>query len=668
MPILSPNKKAGCGNPAASRVTIALTFGAACSIAVSSLPTNSLASDPSLACKALLTSNLSGYGPGKFYNDKNDWTTGNTAADWSLTNVTSVQWFPPGKYSSQGSAVYDLPGFCYIRATQKPYASFGTDFWVQTDSILNIEIALPDPAVWNGEFVGVGNGGYGGSTSLSTVDNQVYGGPSDTNLATMPCNGAMCFNKFSLFWDIQSEHAAAKTDLGTGNGYSNLEGYNLAAYNPASGCDTSRHGTSTYYCQDRIKNFGRNATHFMTEGAKKIMSYFYSSQPRQNNFAGCSAGGQQGMAEAIFYPNDYDNIIVGAPPLQRTNAHSRFVYDFRQFEDKSLSGVAATGQYGDSGNSGALYSIYNYVLSKCDWLDGATDGIITDPPACLNFIGASNLKNFINGLPGLSSAVKTALQNLYVGNPSGTSINAHPVGSELGWSQTITGIYTTKWEPILDFIDYWVWGPSWSSSNFTLPTSVTTMQTAIGQLVDIRGYTHLSGFLGATTTAGVPAGKKLIIYHGWADPIVNPQDTVDYYNAVQADKRNTSADLENLAVVLIPGATHCASNGHDTTYTAVDHNTFAHLDYTAAGLPVNINPLNVLHDWANASTSANPHPAFPSGDSEVLVGWPSTASNSPCASSTQTPKMGRPMCPYPKKATLIAGKTDLCSASSFTCQ
>ncbi|HTA29207.1 MAG TPA: tannase/feruloyl esterase family alpha/beta hydrolase, partial [Candidatus Cybelea sp.] len=47
---------------------------------------------------------------------------------------------------------------------------------------------------------------------------------------------------------------------------------------------------------------------------------------------------------------------------------------------------------------------------------------------------------------------------------------------------------------------------------------------------------------------------KLIIWHGWADPALPPQATVDYYRQLQAHDPNAS---DYCRLFMVPGCLHC---------------------------------------------------------------------------------------------------------------
>jgi feruloyl esterase len=126
-------------------------------------------------------------------------------------------------------------------------------------------------------------------------------------------------------------------------------------------------------------------------------------------------------------------------------------------------------------------------------------------------------------------------------------------------------------------------------------------------------------------------GGKLIVYHGTADPVFSPNDTIAWYDAVNAGDSTAPAYAR---MFLVPGMNHC-SGGPATDRFSM---------------------LTALENWVEHGTApesvvAKVNPADPD---VVAKGWPATRT--------------RPLCAYPKQAMLKAGATDLESASSFVCQ
>jgi feruloyl esterase len=127
-----------------------------------------------------------------------------------------------------------LPGFCRIAATLAP----------TSDSEINIEVWMPF-STWNGKFLGLGNGGFGGLF--------LYG----IMARYLPLN-----------------YAIAQTDMGTSPGAT--LGFRVLTGHPEKQID-----------------YATRSTNLMTARAKKIIEAFYGEPPKYSYFVGCSGGGDQ---------------------------------------------------------------------------------------------------------------------------------------------------------------------------------------------------------------------------------------------------------------------------------------------------------------------------------------------------------------------------------------
>ena len=53
------------------------------------------------------------------------------------------------------------------------------------------------------------------------------------------------------------------------------------------------------------------------------------------------------------------------------------------------------------------------------------------------------------------------------------------------------------------------------------------------------------------------AGGKLLIWHGWADPLILPQRTVSYFEEAVRANGGAAALTENARLFMVPGHGHC---------------------------------------------------------------------------------------------------------------
>lgn len=166
-------------------------------------------------------------------------------------------------------------------------------------SNINVEVWLPEASVWNGRFLGLGNGGSAGKINPGSLAG--------------PCAGG---------------YAVATTDMGT-------------APNADSGVGN----------KEVWKDFGFRATHLMTVAAKQVVQAFYGKGPELSYFVGGSTGGQQALQEAQRYPEDYDGITASVPAHCRTPLHAYFLWNdqilkkcpFNKTQEASV--IAACNEY-----------------------------------------------------------------------------------------------------------------------------------------------------------------------------------------------------------------------------------------------------------------------------------------------------------------------------------
>ena len=148
----------------------------------------------------------------------------------------------------------NLPAFCRVVASVKD----------APDSDVRVELWMPNDG-WKGVFHVNGNGGYA---------------------------GVLAYNYGAMEAAIQRGYASAETDLGTA---------------PA----TPLNGDALVGHPDKWKDWGMLGTHEAAVAGKQIANAFYGADAKRSYFTGCSTGGQQGLIEAQYYPDDFDGILAG---------------------------------------------------------------------------------------------------------------------------------------------------------------------------------------------------------------------------------------------------------------------------------------------------------------------------------------------------------------------
>lgn len=381
----------------------------------------------------------------------------------------------------------------------------------------------------------------------------------------------------------------------------------------SSSTDTGHESTDSAWLLDRqrVIDYGYRAIHEMTVKAKAVIDAHYSRAPEYSYFNGCSTGGRQGLMTAQRYPDDYDGIVSGAPVFRFTRLHMGQLWTAHA----TLKKPGAVLSRED------LTRVSEAALAQCDAQDGVKDGIVTDPRTC-DFDPAK--------LHGFSAAQIEALKLIYQGavNPR-TGVPIYPglePGGEgpqpgnPGWSLIMNGR-----EPFA--IDNAVIGamgfgnPNWDWRTFDFDADVDLVDAKVAGVLnavnpDLRDFKSRGG--------------KLIVWHGWNDPGVMPQQTIDYYDDVveyasKATGGNGAALTdEYLRLFMLPGVGHCRGGaGPDQA------------DWMAA-----------LAGWVEKGEKPARITARSERDGKVV--------------------MTRPLCPHPQVAR-YRGRGDTNDAASFEC-
>lgn len=455
----------------------------------------------------------------------------------SATDVTSGTFTPPGSTTP----ITGLPPFCRVTATLTP----------TVDSNIKIEVWLPETN-WNGRFLGTGGGGYQGVITYS-------------ELAT----------------GIQTGYAAANTDLGTGSSGCNplfcgSDGNKGNALAIAFG-DPADPSTGLFGHPERIKDFGYRAIHLMTVRGKEIVKAFYPRAANKAYFAGCSTGGQNALMEAQRFPHDYDGIVAGAAAFNRTHLH---MWALSVWQDTHASATRFM-------LPAQMPVINKAVLAQCAGQDGGakTDAFLTDPRDCRFDPKVLQCKGGEVPPACLTPDQVTTMRNYYLGavDPvTGEIINPGPArGSETDNVLALGLVFAEQLpEPAFDGLFYWVYG-----ANFGIPTSPTNFANFDFHHDIGRVDEQLAPVLNATSTdlsEFREHGGKLLMYHGWADPLLPSQASINYFNALVrnghafaqpahlGDDDPVLKETQSYArLFMVPGMYHCSGGPGPNVFDAL---------------------------------------------------------------------------------------------------
>lgn len=402
--------------------------------------------------------------------------------------------------------------------------------------------------------------------------------------------------------------------LGTGNGgysgaidHAAMERALRLGY-AAGGSDTGHSGDDLKFAvghPEKIDDWAWRAVHVMTETAKPILRGYYGRFAAQSYFSGCSTGGQQALTEAQRFPADYDGIVAGDPGNNRVRLNMGFLWSWLAVHKDPSTPLPPS----------KLPLINRAAVAACDALDGVKDGLISDPRACQFDPGVLLCKGADAG-DCLTASQVAAVRAVYDGarNPrTGQRLFAGWArGSESGWA----GYFAGQREPArLDFWRYWVFDdPAWDFRTFDFDRDAayadSKMAVAAATAPDLTAFKQRHG--------------KLLMYHGWADPVVPPEDGIAYYQSVETAMGGPRETAAFFRLFMVPGMGHCSGGPGPSSFDA----------------------LGALDKWVAQGTAP-----------DRIV-----ASHSSAGTVDRT----RPLCPYPQVARWNgAGSID--AAASFAC-
>lgn len=425
-----------------------------------------------------------------------------------ITAADSV--IPPATVGGQAITV----PFCRVQVTHtRPYDI------VPGDADIYSEVWLP--AAWNGRYLGTGNGGSAPAISYSALNSGIKAGFATANTSM----------------GTHSEPALGALDFSFGVGHPH-----------------------------RVINFGYLATHLMTIAAKNITNTFYGISPAHSYFTGCSTGGQQAMAEAQRYPEDYDGIVVGAGAFNRIPTHEKgvWVYQTNQFLDPPEDFTRDPDHYIPLAK---WANITKAVIAACDGLDGVLDGLIDDPREC-NFDVKAMICQGADAPTCLTPGQAHTMNQIWRGT-------FNPRTRKLIVSGLTKG---SEWDPSpLGF------GPFFYPAAYEGPEPSQPQSPLLGELVNwARGFENfdmryfdwdrdaaivdhdLARILNAVNPDLRPfkeRGGKLIMYHGWADPLVYSLESPNYYEDVLETMGGVNKVKHFARLFMVPGMGHCGLGG-----------------------------------------------------------------------------------------------------------
>jgi feruloyl esterase len=365
------------------------------------------------------------------------------------------------------------------------------------DDKVKIFIALPIKG-WNGRFQGVGGGGFSGG------------------------------NPNALRQPVAAGYAAGATDTGHEGGSGSFA--------------LDANGRLNWML---IRDNAYLGIHEMTVTGKALAEAFYGKPPRYSYFNGCSTGGRQGLMEAQRYPDDYNGILSGAPAINWPKLHVEQLWGHLvMLADKNLVSQCK------------LDAAVAAAITACDAIDRVKDGVLEDPRRC-----TFDPKELVGVTPPGCSPISTAdadvIRKIWEGprRRDGTFLwYGLPRGA--GFALSATGGTPPAGRPFgitLDWFRYFLTqNPQWDWTTLTYASYEQLWDQSVEQFNGVIGTDNpdLSAFR--------DRGGKLIAWHGWADPLIYAEGTIDYYGRVLKHMGGAEKTASFIRLFMAPGVGHCA--------------------------------------------------------------------------------------------------------------
>ena len=464
---------------------------------------------------------------------------------------------------------------------------------IQSSSNTSFNMGLLLPSNWNGRMMATGNPGFGGGTRWDFMGRSLQYGPA----------------------------ATLSTDTGHVGKPNNIS---FAINDP-----------------NAVIDWSWRSLHDSTVLGKQIAKAFYGNEIKHSYYTACSNGGRQGMKEVQDFPDDYDGVLIGAPPWQITHLHPW---------------ALQLGIWNLPNNSAAHIPSWKFpmiakaMLEQCDPQDGVTDQIVMEPYSC-NFSAEALLCNKTSNhstcLTGPQIDTLSLMYNDWQASNGSLVFPRFPLSATASrYGAVTTAPNHFGLEYFYGFIENstdWDWTTFGGEKTLEYVDALNTGDAAA---------------LSFDLSAFRANGGKMLMYHGLADGTIPTGSSIDYYEGVNRTMVPASADgsIDDFyKLYLVPGMGHCGSSDKAPYYIAAAGQVVKQGSDFGFSVPGYSDPQHdvvlAMFQWVENSTEPS---------SIIATKWLNDTVDDGLV-------MQRPLCPYPRRAVYV-GSGDVNAASSWKCE
>jgi pimeloyl-ACP methyl ester carboxylesterase len=375
---------------------------------------------------------------------------------------------------------------------------------VRVDPQINIWVAMPTQN-WNGRLRAEGGGGYSGALSVA-VDS------------------------------VNQDFVGMRTDTG----------------HPGGVIDGAFGMLSPGVPDTQLQNdFAHRSEHLMAVIGKQLARAYYGQAELRSYWFGCSTGGRQGLMMAQRYPEDYDAIVAGAPAIHWDRFQAYQIWPQMVMNVDVGAPIAPP----------KLELATQRAIASCDDRDGLRDGVIDDPRDCQYAPAADTTITRATCTAAdvncLTVGEARAIEKIWGG--------ARTTGGSLLWpglerGTGLLGLAGPMPFPItLEQAKYWVYlDPNWDWKTL----NYENFEAFFDKTVEMVGPMIATDDPDLSDFA--ERGGKLLLFHGWTDPLIMPQGTVRYYEAMV---ETLGAQVDRFAkLFMVPGMDHCSGGAGPNSF------------------------------------------------------------------------------------------------------
>jgi len=303
------------------------------------------------------------------------------------------------------------------------------------------------------------------------------------------------------------------------------------------------------------EDFHHRATHLTTLAVKAITGAFYGQAQDHAYFRGCSTGGRQAIVEALWYPDDFDGIIGGAPAAGMVIPHTLWVLNANNPDGEDMYRRSVLG-------SNELKVINSGALAACDGEDGVHDGVIADPEGCS--FDPITLKCSADGVGACIDSVQVDVaRDIYAGAKTSKGEPVYSrgftVGGELAWARGFVALDGRPPGAMVtadNFWRYWAYPEDAGPNAAYPPYPKFDFDTQPWTTGPDNIFSAPEGGSDLLTTFAEKGGK-FVLYHGWSDDAITPATAIDFYNEQVSALGGRVGSDDALRLFVMPGVEHC---------------------------------------------------------------------------------------------------------------